>query len=132
MSNVDSNNLAYCNECEDLVEFDIVEENISEVFKGKEIEYIFNIGRCKCCGSEVATDIDYNCRKSDAKFKALCDKYNYHIIEPFNFASILMEMDKTVLEEIFNVKLVSNEDLFKKFSYEEALKIYNKWRGIKK
>ncbi len=54
------------------------------------------------------------------------------VIEPFDFASRLMEMDKGVLEEIFNIRLVSNEDIFKKFSYNEAMTIYNVWRDIKK
>lgn len=53
-------------------------------------------------------------------------------IEPFNFASILMEMDINVLEEIFNVKLISNQDIFKKYTYDEAIEIYNVWRDIKK
>lgn len=53
-------------------------------------------------------------------------------IEPFNFASILMETDKKVLEDIFNVDLVSNEDIFKKYSYEEAMNIYSNWKSIKK
>lgn len=54
------------------------------------------------------------------------------VLEPFDFASRLMEMDKRVLEEIFNVRLVSNEDIFKKFSYNEAMAIYNVWIDIKK
>ena len=53
-------------------------------------------------------------------------------LEPFNFASILMETDKQLLEDIFNIDLVSNEDIFKKFSYEEALNIYSNWKSIKK
>ena len=54
------------------------------------------------------------------------------VLEPFDFASRLMEMDKGVLEEIFNVRLVSNEDIFKKFSYNEAMAIYNVWMDIRK
>lgn len=53
-------------------------------------------------------------------------------IEPFNFVSILMEMDKNVLEDIFNVDLIANEDIFKKYSYEEAMNIYSNWKSIKK
>ena len=53
-------------------------------------------------------------------------------IEPFNFASILMEMDKCKLEEKFEVSLISNEDLFKKYTYEEAINKYNVWLSIKK
>lgn len=52
-------------------------------------------------------------------------------IEPFNFASIIMEMSKDTLESIFNVEIISNEDIFKKFSYEEALNIYNSWSSKK-
>ena len=52
------------------------------------------------------------------------------LLEPFDFASRLMEMDKGVLEEIFGTKLISNEDLFKKFSYNEAMAIYNVWMDI--
>jgi len=52
------------------------------------------------------------------------------VLEPFDFASRLMEMDKGVLEEIFGTKLISNEDLFKKFSYNEAMAIYNVWMDI--
>ena len=62
--------LAYCNQCEDLVEYDIHEEDIKEKFKGEMIEYKFKIGRCRCCNNEVATDIDYNSRKSKEKIEA--------------------------------------------------------------
>lgn len=62
--------LAYCNQCEDLVEYDIHEEFVQEEFKGEIIKYKFKIGRCKCCNSEVATDIDYNSRKSKEKVEA--------------------------------------------------------------
>lgn len=61
---------AYCNECEDLVEFDVIERKITEQYKGEMVEFKFDTGRCKCCGSEVATDIDYNTRRSNAKIKA--------------------------------------------------------------
>lgn len=53
-------------------------------------------------------------------------------IEPFNFVSILLEMDKNVLQEIFGVELYSKADLFKKYTYSEALNLYNVWRNIKK
>lgn len=62
--------LAYCNECEDLVEFYISDEEFEEDFKGTRINFRFEIGRCKCCHSEVATDIDYNSRKSMVKIEA--------------------------------------------------------------
>ena len=63
-------NLAYCNECEDLVEFQIREEIIEEKYKGELIRFKFKVGRCKDCCHEVATDIDYNSRKSEAKITA--------------------------------------------------------------
>lgn len=59
----------YCNQCEDLVEFNIHEEYVEEVYRGKLIKYKFKVGRCKYCNSEVATDIDYNSRKSNMKAK---------------------------------------------------------------
>ena len=62
--------LAYCNECEDLVRYDIEEEVITEKFKGQIIKYKFKVGKCKECGCEVATDIGYNSRKSKAKLEA--------------------------------------------------------------
>ncbi len=62
--------LAYCNECEDLVEYDVYDEVLEEEFKGRQIRYRFRIGRCKCCNCEVATDIDYNSRKSKKRIEA--------------------------------------------------------------
>ncbi len=61
---------AYCNECEDLVEFCVFDETITEQYKGEEVEFRFKVGRCKCCGCEVATDIDYNSRRSQEKIEA--------------------------------------------------------------
>lgn len=65
---------AYCNECEDLVEYNIFDEMITEQYKGEEVEFRFKVGRCKCCGCEVATDIDYNSRKSEVKIEAYKEK----------------------------------------------------------
>lgn len=62
--------LAYCNKCEDLVEYDVHEEYIKENFKGEIIKYKFKVGRCRYCNNEVAVDIDYNCRKSKEKIEA--------------------------------------------------------------
>ena len=62
--------LAYCNNCDELVEYSIREETIEEEFKGECIKYNFKVGRCRCCNTEVATDIDYNVRKSNAKLEA--------------------------------------------------------------
>lgn len=61
---------AYCNKCEELVDYDICEEIIKEQYRGEELEFKFSIGRCNCCRSEVATDIEYNFRKSEAKIRA--------------------------------------------------------------
>lgn len=66
--------LAYCNKCEDLVTYDTSEETISETFRGVEISYRFAVGRCKNCGTEVATGIGYNFRKSEEKNKAYGEK----------------------------------------------------------
>lgn len=66
--------LAYCNECEDLVEFEIVDTEIVEEYKGEEIQFRFEKGCCKYCKCEVATDIDYNSRKSKAKIQAYKQK----------------------------------------------------------
>lgn len=67
---MDKVNLAYCNECEDLVEFIENQEIIEESYKGELVRFKFSVGRCKECGHEVATDIDYNSRRSEAKIKA--------------------------------------------------------------
>ena len=61
---------AYCNECEDLVEFDTIEKEITEIYKGEEICFRFEIGCCKSCGSEVATNQKYNDRRFKAKIEA--------------------------------------------------------------
>lgn len=68
--NMERLNLAYCNDCEDLVEFDVHEETVTELYKGENVQFKFRVGRCKYCGEEVATDIDYNARKSEAKINA--------------------------------------------------------------
>lgn len=62
--------LAYCNECEDLVEFIEREEIIEENYKGELVRFKFRVGHCKECGHEVATDINYNARRSEEKIKA--------------------------------------------------------------
>ncbi len=92
--------LAYCNECEDLVEYDISEEEITEQYKGETISYYFEIGKCKCCSSEVATDIEYNSRKSEKKISAY--KRVKGIIELDEITEILRKYDvgKETLAEI--------------------------------
>lgn len=67
---METRNLAYCNKCEDLVEFTVKDEILEETYKGELVEFNFKVGRCKDCGNEVATDIDYNYRKSLEKVKA--------------------------------------------------------------
>lgn len=62
--------MAYCTSCEDLVDFSVQDEIIEENFRGKQIRYSFRIGRCKCCGNEVPTDLGYNARKADTKWRA--------------------------------------------------------------
>lgn len=83
--------LAYCNECEDLVEYDIYDEIFEEEFKGVKINYRFGIGKCKCCNCEVATDIDYNSRKSIAKIEAY--KRQTGIIDLNGISEILEKYD---------------------------------------
>lgn len=62
-------NLAYCNNCEDLVNYTDKDEVVEEIFHDTKIKYPFKVGRCKICGEEVATDLNYNYQKSDAKWK---------------------------------------------------------------
>ena len=62
--------MAYCANCEDLVDFSVQDEIIEENFRGKQIRYPFQTGRCKCCRNEVPTDLVYNDRKANAKWKA--------------------------------------------------------------
>lgn len=78
---------AYCNECEDLVEYTIYDEIITEQYKGEDIEFEFRIGKCNCCGCEVATDIDYNSRRSEAKIHAYKKKKG--IIDLFEISELL-------------------------------------------
>lgn len=91
---------AYCNECEDLVNYDICETNIVEQYKGEKVEFRFYVGKCKCCGNEVATDIDYNSRRSEAKIKAYKKKTG--IIDNTEILEILRKYDvgKEALAEI--------------------------------
>ncbi len=63
-------NLAYCSECEDLVEFEIYNEIIEEKYRDEVVKFKFKIGRCKDCGHEVATDTGYNSRRAEAKINA--------------------------------------------------------------
>lgn len=68
--NMNKLKLASCEECDDLVAYDIYDKIITEIYKGEQINYRFKVGRCKQCGAEVATDNDYNFRKSREKIEA--------------------------------------------------------------
>ncbi|MGN1085304.1 MAG: type II toxin-antitoxin system antitoxin SocA domain-containing protein [Lachnospiraceae bacterium] len=91
MERMEKNRLAYCNECEDLVEFYVSDEMIAEEYKTEKISYRFKVGRCKCCGTEVATDIDYNSRKSESKIKAY--KKQKGIIDIDEISEIMSKYD---------------------------------------
>ena len=67
--------ISYCNNCGDTVRFHTSYESIEEIFHDKPIRYEFLLGRCNNCNCEVATDIDYNSRKSIAKIMAYNAKY---------------------------------------------------------
>lgn len=84
-------NLAYCNECEDLVEFVEREEIVEEKYKGELVRFKFRVGHCKECGHEVATGIDYNSRKSEAKINAY--KHLKGIISQDEISEILEKYD---------------------------------------
>lgn len=88
---VEQQRTTYCNECEDLVVYDITDETITEKFKGEEIQFKFKTGRCKCCGNEVATDIEYNYRKSEERLKAYKKKKG--IIDTEEISEILSKYD---------------------------------------
>ncbi len=83
--------LAYCNECEELVKYDICESVITEQYKGQNLQFKFDIGKCKCCGKEVATDIEYNVRRSEAKLKAYKDRMG--LIDVEHISEILRKYD---------------------------------------
>ncbi len=82
---------AYCNECEDLVNYDVCEKVITEQYKGAEVKFKFNIGSCECCGNEVAIDIEYNSRRSEAKIKAYKKKMG--LIDIDEISEILRKYD---------------------------------------
>lgn len=82
---------AYCNTCEDLVEFDIYEETITDVYKGEEVQFPFHVGRCRYCGEEVAADQGYNARRSEAKISAY--KKVKHIIDNDEISEIMRKYD---------------------------------------
>ena len=57
---------AYCQECGKLVDYSICDEVVEENFHGTIVHFSFKVGRCKECGTEVATDNGYNFRRGDA------------------------------------------------------------------
>lgn len=79
--------VAYCDNCGNLKDYTVSNETIEEDFHGKHITYKFDVGRCKVCGSEVATSLEYNYAKSEAKWAAYrmlsgrdcnkCEHYGY-------------------------------------------------------
>ena len=83
---MDKMNLAYCNECEDLVEFTEQEEIVEEYYRGELVRFRFKVGRCKECGHEVATDIDYNTRRSEEKIEA----YNIPQLSPLALYAVVL------------------------------------------
>lgn len=108
-------NLAFCNECEDLVEFDLRDEIVTEEYKGEHIQYKFRVGRCKCCGEEVSTDIYYNERKTKAKIEAY--KREKGLIELEHISEILEKYDigKEALADILGFGKVTIKRYYEGF-----------------
>ena len=106
---------AYCNECEDLVRYDMCESDITEQYRGEKVDFRFCIGKCECCGNEVAVDIEYNERRSEAKIKAYKKKMG--IIDNAEIAEILRKYDvgKESLAEIVGFGKVTIKRYFEGF-----------------
>lgn len=66
--------LSYCDRCEDLVEYSISVEDVTDIYQDEEVIFPFAIGRCKKCGNEVTTCISYDYQKSQSKIDAFCKK----------------------------------------------------------
>jgi len=64
------NMITYCSNCDDLVEFDVKDEEIKDEYKGQKIVFRFQVGRCKKCKSEVSTDNNYNFLKAYKRIEA--------------------------------------------------------------
>lgn len=107
--------LAYCNECEDLVEFVVCNEIVNEEYKGVKIKYEFGLGKCIYCGSEVATDVDYNSRKSKAKLEAY--KQAIGLINLREISELLSKYDvgKEALADILGFGKVTIKRYFEGF-----------------
>lgn len=131
-------NLAYCNECEDLVEFTEREEIIEENYKGELVRFRFRVGHCKECGREVATDLDYNSRRSEEKIEAY--KRLKGIIVQDEIAEILEKYDvgkealadiagfgKATIKRYFDGYIPAKEysDILREFLNNEEI-FYNK------
>ncbi len=82
---------SYCEKCNDIVDFNIVEQDFVEEYKGIAVRYSFPVGKCCHCGSNVAISRDYNYRRTEAliseyriltntitveKIQEILDKYN--------------------------------------------------------
>ena len=71
-------NLAYCSECEDLVEFEIYNEIIEEKYRDEIVKFKFKIGRCKDCGHEV---VCLGAKDSTAKYCRFVDRFIAESVE---------------------------------------------------
>jgi uncharacterized phage-associated protein len=82
---------AYCNNCEDLVEYELHDEVVSDVYKGKKVKYQFTVARCKECGEEVPADKDYIYKKTEECIKAY--KMSVGIISTDEISEIMEKYD---------------------------------------
>jgi uncharacterized phage-associated protein len=91
---------AYCNNCEDLVEYELHDEVVSDVYKGVKVRYKFTVARCMDCGEEVPADKDYIYRKTEECIKAY--KKAQGIISTDEITEIMEKYDvgKEALAEI--------------------------------
>ncbi len=131
--NIINKKFAYCNECEDLVEFDVCDEKVIEQYKGKEVEFEFSVGRCRNCRNEVATDIDYNYRKSDEKIRAYKRKRGIldlseisEILEKYNVGKEALAgvagFGKATIKRYYEgfIPAIEYSDILKKLLYDET------------
>lgn len=47
-------------------------------------------------------------------------------LNPFDFVSYLLDMDLETLKFIYP-NIYSHNDIFKRYTYDEALELFNKW-----
>lgn len=67
---------SYCERCNDIVDFDIVEQDFVEEYKGTIVRYSFPVGKCCHCGENVPICRNYNYIKAEAlinEYKKLND-----------------------------------------------------------